>query len=272
MPQVFASLIFCVLLAAAACGSESPARDGACQPDTAHALDCAADYAGYVCSGSARPDDAPQYIEGVPQGRVCADRSHGEAHGYCCTTRPTTCAYDPAAACDDPTYGYQCLGANRPDALNAALRCGNGLREGALIDYCCAGMPVEPGCLQSDSVSCSSRLSGWTCRGQQLPRSEQLGASKSRSDFFRLLCSAPMPAANPDYNNYCCFTPAPLPVGGSCVQHTGVPGCAPGRFGFACYGPEQPADDYAAVRCSEPGVTGLSAEGYPAKLYCCDFL
>jgi hypothetical protein len=80
-----------------------------------------------------------------------------------------------------------------------------------------------------------------------------------------------MPAPNPDYNNYCCFPPAPLPEGASCVQHPGVPDCAPGRFGFACYGTDRPQDDYLPMQCPEPGRPGLSREGYPATLYCCEF-
>jgi hypothetical protein len=56
------------------------------------------------------------------------------------------------------------------------------------------------------------------------------------------------------------------------VQDTSVPGCAPGRFGFACYGPENPHDDYLPMQCNSPGVQGMSAEGYPATLYCCDFV
>jgi hypothetical protein len=255
------------------CASSQP-PDGRCTADSEQVLPCGAEYSGFFCTGSARPDDAPKYVEGVPQGSVCADqgaRNAEGAQGYCCTMRQTACAYNPVAICDAPYFGYQCRGANRPDALNAALQCGNGVREGDLINYCCTGSEQKPGCLQSDSVSCSSRLMGFTCLGDSLPRGEQLGPNKSRADFFRLLCSAPSPAGNPDYNNYCCFTPAPLPEGGSCIQHTSVPGCAPGRFGFACYGPETPQDDYLSMRCPEPGVPGRSAEGYPAKLYCCDF-
>jgi len=253
------------------CGSTQPARDGQCVPDGDQ---CSPDFSGFLCTGSARPDDSPKYIEGVPQGSVCADHGERNAEGaqaYCCTTRQTACALNPVAICDAPYFGYQCRGANRPDALNAALQCGNGVREGDLVNYCCTGSEQKPGCLQSDSVACSSRLMGFTCLGDSLPRGEQLGANKSRADYFRLLCSAPTPAGNADYNNYCCFTPAPLPEGGSCIQHTTVPGCAPGRFGFACYGPETPQDDYLPIRCPEPGVPGRSAEGYPATLYCCDF-
>lgn len=262
------------LLLVSACTSAAPPRDGDCVADDGDKLQCGDEYAGFYCTGSERPDAAPKYLEGVPEGIVCSD--HGEpddggARGYCCTKRTTSCAFNPVALCDEGSYGFQCRGADRPDSLNAALSCGNGVIDGDYLDFCCTGTPQDPGCLQTDAVGCSSRLMGFTCHGDNLPRGEQLGASKSRADFYRLLCSAPMPAGNPEYNNYCCFTPAPLPAGGSCVQSTKVPGCDPGRFGFACYGPEGPEADYAPMRCPEPGVPGVSAEGYPATLYCCDF-
>ena len=264
----------CLLFGVLACSSAAPARDGSCTPDSDDKLGCGDDYSGYHCTGSARPDDAPKYVEGVPQGIVCADRGEADAQGargFCCTKRSTACAWNPVALCDEGFFGFQCRGANRPDALNAELSCGNGVREDDLINYCCTGSSKEAGCLQSDAVMCSSRLMGFTCRGDNLPRGEQLGANKSRTDFYRLLCSSPTPAGNPEYNNYCCYPPAPVPEGGSCIQHTTVPGCKSGRFGFACYGPETPEDDYLPMRCPEPGVSGLSAEGYPATLYCCDY-
>jgi hypothetical protein len=274
MRKVVEIMFVYALWNALGCSNALPARDGTCVADKDDSLQCGSDYHAYRCTGSARPDDDPKYVEGVPQGSVCAD--HGErdasgAQGYCCTTRTTSCAYNAVAICDEGSYGFQCRGSNRPDALNAALSCGNGVEQADLVNFCCAGNPPEPGCLQTDSVACSSRLMGFTCRGDNLPRGEQLGANKSRSDYFRLLCSAPMAAANPDYKNYCCYTPAPLPAGGSCVQNTRVPGCDSGRFGFSCYGPDKPQDNYAPMRCSEPGKSGLSAEGYPATLYCCDF-
>jgi hypothetical protein len=263
----------CAVVCALACGQGAPAASGSCVPDAALACGDAADYTGYRCSGSARPDGDPSYDEGVPRGSVCAEHGERDAAGsqsWCCTARTTACAYNPVGICDDGYDGFQCRGANRPDALNAALRCGNGVRQDDLINYCCSGEAREPGCLQTDAVSCSSRLLGFSCRGDNLPRGEQLGANKSRSDFYRLLCSAPTQAGNPEYKNYCCYPPAPLPAGASCVQHTQVPGCQSGRFGFACYGPETPEEDYLPMRCPEPGKAGTSAEGYPATLYCCD--
>ena len=266
-----------------ACSSE-PTVSGSCTVDTNPDLACglAPDgtvdetlgLVGYSCTGSARPDDRATYVEGIPNGLVCADRGavgpEGKL-GYCCTAAATTCAYNPVAECDAPSYGYQCRGANRPEALNTEIFCGQGVRERDLINYCCSGTLLEDGCLQSDAVRCSTRLSGWTCKGQNRPKAEQLGANRSRADLYYLLCPVPTPAANPVYNNYCCYPPALQPIGASCVQHSGVPGCAPGRFGFACYGPDRPEENYLPMKCPEPGFPGRSAEGYPATLYCCDF-
>jgi hypothetical protein len=228
----------------------------------------------YACTGEARPDEGATYPSGVPRGLLCADRAlpgDGDTHGYCCTAAVTSCAFDPASSCQAPTFGFRCRGANRPESLNAALHCGNGIRDGELVEYCCSGTPQPDGCLQSDGVLCPKTLQGWTCMGDSLPRAEQLGANKSRADDYYLLCPTAAQAGNPLYRNYCCYPQAPLPVGASCVQHTRVPGCAPGRFGFACYGPDRPEDDYLPMRCPEPGFRGASAEGYPATLYCCDF-
>jgi hypothetical protein len=268
----------------AACSARQPLVDGLCEldPDPALGCDGAVDggagqdlgLTGWSCTGTARPDQDPRYVDGVPQGTVCADRGamgDGAKHGFCCTTQTTSCAFNPVAICDAPGFGFQCRGANRPESLNALLSCGNGVKQDELINYCCSGAPQPPGCQQSDAVVCSPRLLGWTCKGANLPKGEQLGANKSRADTYYLLCPTPTPAANVAYNTYCCYSPALVPIGGSCVQHTAVPGCASGRFGFACYGPDTPEDDYLPMRCPEPGFRGISAEGYPATLYCCDF-
>jgi hypothetical protein len=230
-----------LLLSAAiggACSSEM-AVDGACAIDPSAELRCglAADgtfdpslgLIGYFCTGKARPDLRATYIEGIPSGIMCADRGPvgpDGKQGYCCTVEATRCAYNPVADCQAPTYGYQCHGANRPESVNTAIYCGQGVREEDLINYCCSGTLQPDGCLQSDAVRCSSRLSGWTCSGQNRPRAEQLGANKSRADTYHLLCPVATPAANPAYNNYCCYPSALVPIGGSCVQHPGVPGCA----------------------------------------------
>jgi len=277
-------------LVVGACTSNPAPTNGACVVEASAAQRCDVTVdggptdiglVGYSCTGSARPDDSPKYIEDIPQGIVCADHGtpdDGGAQEFCCTSATTPCAYNPVAICDDPsTYGFQCQGATRPESFNPAINCGNGVYEGDLINYCCSGQPLVDGCIQSDSAQapdggpCSARLLGWTCSGDSLPKAEELGVSKSRADLYYLLCPTPTPTANPAYNYYCCYTPALVPPGGSCVQDTAVPGCQPGRFGFACYGPETPHDDYQPMHCPDPGVPGRSAEGYPATLYCCDF-
>ena len=274
----------------ASCFPAEPEVDGSCQAEPESVLDCRAPgygdellpagLVGRSCTGSARPDlDDATYIEDLPRGSLCADKGPlGDTgrRGYCCTAGPVECAYDPVSACDSPTYGYRCWGANRPESLNPALKCTNGNRvdeDGKIFEYCCAESAEfvkAPACQQSDTVGCGENLLGFLCQGERLPRGEDLGANKSRADFFHPLCSTAKPAPNPEYKVFCCFMPALVPEGGSCVNHTFVPGCAAGRFGFACYGPDTPEDDYLSVNCPEPGFRGTSAEGYPATLYCCD--
>ncbi|HYO93782.1 MAG TPA: hypothetical protein VER33_04690 [Polyangiaceae bacterium] len=279
-----AGLVPFVGLSLAACFPEDlSAPEGTCEVVTETVVDCRAPgygnvlaptgLVGYSCSGSARPDASSRYDEGVPRGLVCAERALMDGsgnQGYCCTPQPTSCAYDPVSDCEGTEVGYECWGSNRPESLNAAIACSNGIQRGQLVEYCCSGQPEAPACQQTDAVGCSDRLMGFLCKGGSLPRGEQLGPNKSRADYFHPQCSVPMQAPNPQYKAYCCHMPAVLPVGGTCVGHTEVPGCAPGRFGFACYGPDTPADDYLVMSCPEAGFRGTSAEGYPATLYCCD--
>src|SRR6185295_19584540 len=120
--------------------ADSEARCGATV--AAGATSASLGLVAYACTGAARPDEAPTYVENVPRGLVCADRAlpgDGDGHGYCCTTGTTSCAFDPASDCEDPTFGFRCRGANRPESLNPALSCGNGVREGDLVNYCCSG-------------------------------------------------------------------------------------------------------------------------------------
>jgi hypothetical protein len=277
------------LLVAGSCGEDLAPANGACAPDpSANVCDVTVDggpadigLVGYSCTGSARPDDDGSYIQGIPGGLLCANRGapDGGSQEYCCTSSSTPCVYDPVAPCGPSAYGYQCRGSIRPESFNPAITCGNGFYEGSLIDYCCSGTPASPSttCLQSDSAMlpdggpCPPELLGWVCPDQALPESSELGVSKSRADVYYLLCPTPTPAATKGYSYYCCYVPARPPVGASCVEDTAVPGCAPGRFGFACYGPDTPEDDYPPMSCPAPGVPGGSAEGYSATLYCCDF-
>jgi hypothetical protein len=282
------SLVVVVLagLFSAACSSapiEPVLITGHCATDTT--VDCDVSFAmvgstpmpagliGYSCSSNARPDQSPSSSEGVPSGLVCAAKGANGAGNqtFCCSPNSTPCAYDPVLSCDVGTDGYECLGADRPEALNPAIQCGNGVQDGNYIDYCCSGEKQPAGCVQVDTLGCSERLTGFSCPGTALPKAEQLGASESRADYYRPLCPTPTVASNVTRNNYCCFMPALPPVGASCVQDTAVPGCAPGRFGFACYGPDTPAQDYSTMNCPAAPSTGHSDEGYPATLYCCDF-
>jgi hypothetical protein len=273
-------------LFAPGCSTPAVAPDGACARDPAVDVDCtggvdggtaaALGLVGYSCTGTSRPDESPGYSGGVPQGLICANQSAtpdgGAAQAYCCTAAVTTCALDPVGSCDDPgTYAYQCRGANRPESFNPALRCGQGVYEGDLIDYCCTGTPpAATPCQQTDALACAADLIGFRCSGLSLPKGEDLGANKSRADVYYLLCPIPTPSAQAGLSNYCCFTPALPPPGASCVQDVTVPGCQPGRFGVACYGRDTPADDYPPLSCPDPGVPGVSFQGYPATLYCCD--
>jgi len=269
-------------LASLSCSSEPPAENGSCTEVTSAELDCsgAADggvtvnegLVGYACTGSARPDDSPDFVDGVPRGAVCADEGEvGGKRAYCCTTPTTACALNPVGVCDKSTYGYQCRGAERPDALNSLVICGQGARERDLIDYCCSGTRNKSGCIQYDAAGCPTGLNGWACTGDAVPTEENLGPNESRADFTYELCAVPQPAPNPSVHYRCCYTPKTVPVGGSCTQDAKAPGCGPGKFGFACYGPDRPEDDYPPVHCPSAGVTGRSAEGYPALLYCCTF-
>jgi hypothetical protein len=268
-------------LGTGACSDNQLPGNGACVTNPATvscgAGDASAESLGlvaYACTGTARPDENPTYPDGVPQGLVCANQgamgSNG-LQGYCCSAQVTSCAYDPVAICDTNTYGYQCRGADRPEAFNATVFCNQGVWDGDLLKYCCSGSNPPAACIQSDSVGCSAALMGWLCPVSNIPTSQDLGANQSRADLYYQLCPIPTPATNPNYNIFCCYTPGLVPVGGTCVQDLAVSGCQPGRFGIACYGPDTPEEDYPPLHCPDPGFSGVSAQGYPATLYCCDF-
>jgi hypothetical protein len=239
---------------------------------------------GYTCTGTgARPDLLQaSYSQGVPQGIICADKTPlpdgGVPSGpqsYCCTSGPTTCSYDPVASCSGGTYGYQCLDQNRPETYNPSILCGQGVRGSKYVDYCCTGQrSLPPGCSEDDTLGCAAGLVGWDCPTSPagiIPKGQDLLANKSRADQYYLVCSVPKLAPSGKVNNFCCYPPAAVPPGGACVEDVDVPGCAAGRFGFACYGRETPSDDFPPMSCPDPGVAGTSAQGYAATLYCCDF-
>ena len=273
-----------------ACTTHATESNGACLPDPAVSCGVSGvdggvsgftaqsiNLMGYSCTGTARPDDNSTYIDGVPQGTVCADKAdkgdagtEGKA-GYCCTNFTTQCSYNPVAICDQGTYGYQCLGADRPEAVNPAISCNQGVREDNLINYCCSGAQRAPNCTQSDAVGCLAGLTGWTCPTGTQPTAQDMGANKSRADLFYLLCPVPTVAPNPKYETYCCFTASLVPAGGTCLQDMNVPNCASGRFGIACYGTDTPEENFSRLECPDPGLPGFSEQGYPATVYCCDF-
>ena len=267
------------VLVALAVSCTTPAEDappGACATTAAPNPPCAAGLVGYSCSGSSRPDEDPQSIDGVPSGLICTDE--GPAPGtaneaYCCTSAPTPCAYDPVSGCAAPTYGYQCRGADRPEAFDSALFCGEGLVEGDLIVYCCGASKPTPSCSQVSGHACPTTLTGWTCHDTSLPSEAELGDNQSRADFNLLVCSIPtiVTGSGGTTWGYCCFTPTSLPAGGSCLEDTTVAGCPPDSFGFACTGVDTPAEDFAGLTCAGTGTSGTSPQGYPATLYCCDY-
>jgi hypothetical protein len=267
-----------------ACFPDRAELDGSCRLIPRSDLDCRvagfsekpkdAGLVGYACSGQARPDLDSTVSEGVPSGRMCADKgplSGSDEETYCCTEEDVPCVYNPTEECDPGSDGYACFGNNRPESLNPALLCSNGTSERGLYHYCCTGQPEPSPCKESTAVGCGDRLLGFLCEGERLPRGEDYGPNRSRADAFYPVCSTQKTAPNPAFHSYCCYMALTPPVGGSCVSHGAVPGCAAGRFGFACYGPDTPEDDFPPMVCPEPGFSGRSAEGYDATLYCCDF-
>ena len=269
----------------AACATESPTRHGSCVVNSAldcgYAVDGGAvasgwDLVGYSCSGSARPDDAPTIEEGIPRGLVCANRgvgASGEAN-WCCTPDTVECALNPVAICTQPEYGYQCRAPNRPEMLNPLILCHQGVFEGDLLDYCCSAPEtlVHGGCAQvkAGTGRCAAGTRAWSCPKGSVPTEEEFTESESKADFYYLFCGVPMQAPNVNRHEICCFSQALTPAGGTCIQDPEVPGCAPGRFGVACYAWDTAEEDFVHFKC-DPGFSGYSAEGYAATLYCCDY-
>ena len=190
---------------------------------------------------------------------------------YCCTNTETTCAYNPAAVCDPGTYAYECQNVNRPESYNPAIRCGQGVRGTKYVDYCCSGTGLPSGCGEQDGLAgCVPGLVGWQCpiTGTQhtLPKGQDLMANKSRADQYYLLCSIPQVAPSGKVDTFCCYPPAAVPPGGSCLEDVYVSNCNPlTQFGFACTGTDTPADDYPPIVCPEPRHTryqhgGLSCD------------
>ncbi len=280
--------------------NSEPPTNGVCSASSDSALACGTygtgdaavntGLVGYSCTGTARPDDSPSYIDGVPQGSVCVNRGvlDDGTQGYCCTSYATTCAFNPVATCSEPSpvYGFQCRGADRPEAYNPLIICGQGINDGDFIDFCCSSndywagdvLGKDSGCIAyGNQKACDNRKMGFLCAGPTLPTEEVLASNKSKADINRLICSTPASNVNnPVQSYYCCYIPALVPEGGSCVQDTLVAGCDSTidgvfKYGFACYGSDRPEDDYPHIQCEGPGTAGTSVEGYPATLYCCEY-
>jgi len=303
-----------ILLAAAwagvaGCTIAAPPSHGECTPNTTLSCDTAilagnADagvalgLVGYSCTGVARPDEGAKYISGIPYGMVCSDQgvnADGTAN-FCCTApdAPVSCALDPtsitaisndpASACPETgSYRFDCYGSDRPEALNPDLTCGNGIRYGNLVQYCCAGAKRPNNCDEAKGGVCTGGLVGWHCGGSNRPRGEDFGMSESRADYYYFVCAVP-PSPVTDSNGemsttFCCFTPSPVLPGGSCVTMANAtqikmyaPDCSQGRFAFACYGRDTPEDDYVQIHCTEsPNVNGRDDNGVAATVYCCDY-
>jgi hypothetical protein len=288
-----AFLVPWLLLGACTTNTETP--NGSCQLDDAITASCNSTSAdggapptlgltGYTCTGSARPDLAANYAGGVPQGTICANQIPPGDGGapvspqtYCCTQPDTTCAYNPTADCDPTTYGYECQNVNRPESYNPKIQCGQGVRGNELVDYCCTGTPAPmsaTSCREQDGLAgCVAGLVGWVCPLNLLPKGQDLMSNKSRADQYFLLCSMPQLAPVGKLNDFCCYPPAQIPPGGTCTEDVQVSNCNPlTQFGFACYGDDTPADDYPPIVCPNSGTPGTSMEGYPAMLYCCNFI
>ena len=267
-----------------------------------------ADLVPYVCDGADRPDDNPTYVEGIPEGLVCADvGAVGDAiaRGYCCSPKPGPCALNPTAECalpatckdkdpaicDDRYYNFECKGGMRPEVLNSSLFCRNGVVNEPHIDYCCRDVHLpQPlavfgtACTEvtgtpkaaadGSELTCNSTgLTAFTCPSSDpsiQPTTDTLDRSKSRADFYAPICTKVGTLKEP-MDFYCCYTPKLPPAGATCWGDSTVPNCTGGRFGFSCYGPDTPADDFIPFSCPEPGLQGKNQYGYDATLYCCDY-
>jgi len=244
---------------------------GDCEID--NNLTCNTLLGGYVCTGTARPDQNPAVSVGVIEGTVCTDLGAVDtANGlnYCCTVTPVACGYDPGLSCPLATpSGYACTPPSRPDNFDPDLPCGMGQPVNGETVFCC-GPATTPNCSASGTaVTCPQNLKALECMTATIPNEGELGTDQSRSDAT-LLCDVPIMVGRSF--GYCCFTPTQIAVGGTCLQDQDVPGCPGGSFGFACTGPDTPEQDYPRIACPSASIRGKSKEGYEANLYCCSYL
>ena len=152
---------------------------------------------GYSCTGSARPDEQATLHRRYSERQSCAPIGvpsvPTESKVIAVPTGATQCAYNPVVG----------LRSARLTAINATARIGRNRSirpsiadkasgKANLINYCCSGTQQPDGCLQSDSVRCSSRLirldlqrakssAGGATRRQQEPR-RHVSPPLSRSD------------------------------------------------------------------------------------------
>ena len=119
-------------------------------------------------------------------------------------------------------------------------------------------------------------LIGWVCPEGIRPRGEDFGANESRADYYYFVCGVPTPRPT-RVPTYCCFTPSPvLPAARACttpvvhLDHRVV--WPPVSSGSRVTGATPPTGIYLPDECKEPPVQGISDDGYPAKLYCCDYV
>ena len=146
------------------------------------------------------------------------------------------------------------------------------------VDYCCSGTGLPAGCGEHDGLAgCVPGLVGWQCpiTGTQhtLPKGQDLMSNKSRADQYYLLCSIPQVAPSGKVDTFCCYPPAAGPPrrlvrrGRLRLQ---LQPAHPVRLRL--HRPRHAGGRLPANRLSEPGHAGTSMEGYPATLYCCNFV
>ena len=276
MPSLSLARLAAFLIPTVSGGVIAGCIDGASSLSSGHCasdpeLQCGDGFDGFDCT-SGRPDEHPQFSKGAIQGTVCTAlgpvRDDG-TNSFCCTSATTSCGYDPSAGCQAPAYGYSCIGAGRPETFDATLFCGTGMPVNGHTAFCCSAMNKAP-CARNANVSCPTTTVGFACTDPtSVPNQSEQGVDQSRSDAV-LLCSVPSMLSAGRYG-YCCYTPTPTPIGSTCLQDQGVPGCPTGSFGFACTGPDRPEQDYPRMACASAPIAGKNAQGVPATLYCCQY-
>jgi len=182
------------------------------------------------------------YIDGVPQGLVCANQGAVDARGRTLLLLgfANIMRYNPVAICDSGSYGYQCAGRS-PEA---PMRLSTANQESGKLTYqlLLLRRSANPGRYQSDSVGVLAAPDGdGPVRLGNIPLARP--CDKSRADLYYQL-ARPTPAANPATIPSAATLPELAPVGGSCVQDIAVPGCQPGRFRFCLLRVDTPDENY----------------------------